>query len=231
MEPTETGSQAASLDRNAMFPLNENHSATTWFGISNKTENVPKIPRCIRKESEPEEESFAILGRIFPHHSPSVLEMILKAYDNDIVRATESLMLENGMTRQLLTPPVSPENSSSTYFATKDSDSKSSHTRPSAFSPVPNNIVSYTSPAQVSALSPPIVQPFTPPAYPIRSIYRPYMFTGGNHFGMPYHPYIPPQARGMMVQSTNRRDARTCSRCSTWILPSDRFCSHCGKSA
>ena len=43
--------------------------------------------------------SIEVLQKILPKQSLSILEMILKAYDNDLVRATESLMLENGMLR------------------------------------------------------------------------------------------------------------------------------------
>ena len=70
------------------------------------------------------------MQKIFPKHSLSILEMVLKAYDNDLVRATESLMLENGMLR-FPTPPVSPEDSKSpSVFVTSDSEQ----------SPVPNRL-------------------------------------------------------------------------------------------
>ena len=72
--------------------------------------------------------------------------MILKAYDNDLVRATESLMLENGML-QFPTPPVSPEDSTSpSVFVTSDSEQSPSDARLSPFSPVSSTMVPYSCP-------------------------------------------------------------------------------------
>lgn len=157
--------------------------------------------------------------------------MILKAYDNDLVRATESLMLENGMLR-FPTPPISPEApSTSSVLVTNDSEQSPNDTRLSAFSPVSTKIVPYTPPVLPSTLPSPVIPPFTPPAFSARSMFRPYMLPRRNHIGLPFHPYMRPHTGGLMLHSSNGHETRSCSRCSTWILPSDRFCSHCGKSA
>ena len=78
--------------------------------------------------------------RNFFRNSLSILEMILKAYDNDLVRATESLILENGMLR-FPTPPVSPKDCTSpSIFVTSESEQSPSDARLSAFSPVSSTI-------------------------------------------------------------------------------------------
>ena len=79
--------------------------------------------------------------RKFFGKSLSILEMILTAWGNDLVRVTESLMLENGMLR-FPTPPVSPEDSTSpSIFLTSYSQTSPSDARLSAFSPVSSTIV------------------------------------------------------------------------------------------
>lgn len=157
--------------------------------------------------------------------------MILKAYDNDLVRATESLMLENGMLR-FLTPPVSPrETTSPSVFTTPDSDQTPNDSRLSAFSPVSSKIVPYSPPVLPSSLPSPTIQPFNPAVFPARSMFRPYMLPRRQQMGLPFHPYMRPHHGGLMLHSSNGHETRSCSRCSSWILPSDRFCSHCGKSA
>lgn len=173
-----------------------------------------------------------ILQRIFPQHSSTILEMILKAYDNDLVRATESLMLENGMFR-FPTPPISPENSSTpSVFATMDSKPNVTDTRISAFSPVSTKIVPYPPSVLPSGLSSPIIPPFASAAFASHSMLRPYMFPRRSHMGLPFHPYMKPFSGGLMLHSSNGPETnKSCSRCSTWIKPSDRFCSNCGKSA
>ena len=90
--------------------------------------------------------SIEVLQKILPKQSLSILEMILKAYDNDLVRTTESLMLENGMLR-FLTPPVSPEDSTSpSVFVTSDSEQPPSDARLSPFSLVSSTMVPYSCP-------------------------------------------------------------------------------------
>lgn len=218
--------------------LDKKQSITRWLGTSDNS-NEPEAFSKVRRSEDNERSgkcennsSIEVLQRIFPHHSCSILEMILKAYDNDLVRATESLMLENGMLR-FPTPPVSPEDSTSpSIFVTPDADQSPSDSRLSAFSPVSSKIVPYSHPVLPTTLSSTtVIPPFTPAAFPARSMIRPYMLPRRNHIGLPFHPYMRPHTGGLMLHSSNAHETRSCSRCSTWILPSDRFCSHCGKSA
>lgn len=220
--------------------LEKKQSITKWLDTSDQSDDPESFPKVRRSDTNKESEnagryentsSIEVLQKIFPKHSLSILEMILKAYDNDLVRATESLMLENGMLR-FPTPPVSPEDSTSpSVFVTSDSEQSPSDTRLSAFSPVSSTIVPYSRPVLPPALPSHVIPPFTPAAFPARSMIRPYMLPPRNHMGMPFHPYMRPHAGGLMLHSSNGRETRSCSRCSTWILPSDRFCSHCGKSS
>ena len=107
--------------------------------------------------------------RKFFRNSLSILEMILKAYDNDLVLATESLMLENGMLR-FPTPPVSPKDSTSpSIFVTSDSEQSPSDARLSAFSPVVEH--NYSPPTLPSH----VIPPFTPATFPTLSMIRPYI--------------------------------------------------------
>ena len=220
--------------------LEKKQSITRWLDNSDQSDDPESFPKVRRSDTNKESDnagryentsSIEVLQKIFPKHSLSILEMILKAYDNDLVRATESLMLENGMLR-FPTPPVSPEDSTSTsVFVTSDSEQSPSDSRLSAFSPVSSTIVPYSRPVLPPTLPSHVIPPFTPAAFPTRSMIRPYMLPPRNHMGMAFHPYMRPHAGGLMLPSSNGRETRSCSRCSTWILPSDRFCSHCGKSS
>ena len=221
--------------------LDKKQSITRWLDISDNSEEPEFFSNSRRSETAASKDSagkcqepnssIEILQRIFPHHSISILEMILKAYNNDLMRATESLMLENGMLR-FPTPPISPEDSStSSVFMTNDTEQGPKDARISAFSPVSTKIVPYSPPVLPSTLPSPVIPPFSPAAFPSRSMFRPYMLPRRNHMGLPFHPYMRPHTGGIMLHSSNGRETRSCSRCSTWILPSDRFCSHCGKSA
>ncbi len=219
--------------------LDKRQSVTRWLDTSDNSDDPETFPKTQRSETtinkdsaeKCQESNIEILRRIFPQHSFSILEMILKAYDNDLVRATESLMLENGMLR-FPTPPISPEDSSTpSVFMTNDPEQSPNDIRLSAFSPVSTKIVPYSPPVLPSTLPSPVIPPFTPAAFPGHSMFRPYMLPRRNNVGLPFHPYMRPHTGGLMLHSSNGRETRSCSRCSTWILPSDRFCSHCGKSA
>ena len=117
--------------------------------------------------------------------------MFLKAYDNDLVRATESLMLENGMLR-FLTPPVGPEDSTSpSVFVMSDSEQSPSDARLSAFSPV-SSPIPYSRPVLPPTLPSHMIPPFTPATFSTRSMIKPVL----NHISMPFHPYMRPHAGG-----------------------------------
>ena len=106
-------------------------SITRWLDTSDHFDEPETFPKAQRSGTSKENEnagiyentsSIEVLQKISPKHSLSILEMILNAYDNDLVRATESLMLENGMF-QFPTPPVSPEYSTSpSVLVTSDSE-------------------------------------------------------------------------------------------------------------
>ena len=126
------------------------------------------------------------------------------------------------------TPSVSPEDSTSpSVFVTSDSEQFPSDARLSAFSPVSSTIVPYSRPVSPPTLPSHVIPTITP----TRSMIRSYMLPPRNLINMPFYPYMRPKAGGLMLHSSNGRETRTCSGCSTWILPSDRFCSHCGKSS
>ena len=173
--------------------------------------------------------SIEVLQKIFPKHSLSILEIISKAYDNDLIRATESLMLENGMLR-FPTPPVSPEDSTTpSDFHTPDSEQSQQRPIASIFTSVEHNSLLFTSSVATHST-------FTRDAtiylcyVPYSLNDQPYILPARNLISMPFHPYMRPHAGGggLMLHSSNGRETRTRSRCSPWILPSDRFCSHCG---
>lgn len=173
--------------------------------------------------------SVEVLRRIFPQHNPSILEMILKAYDNDLVRATESLMLENGMLR-FPTPPISPEESSPPSVLI-DSEESPKDARRSAFSPVSTKIVPLSTPVIPPSLPPSTLPPLVPGSFATRSIFPPYVVSRRHHVGLPFHPYMRRHVGRSALHPPNMHESRQCGRCANWILSTDRFCSHCGKSA
>jgi hypothetical protein len=185
--------------------------------------NTRRSETTINKEStiKCQESSTEILRNFFPYHDVSTLVMSLRAHNNDLVRATRSLMLENGML-QFPIPPISPEDpSTSSVYMTNDAEQV-----PVPFPPVP-----FSPPVLPSTLQSPVIPPFSPATFPGGSMFRPYMLPRLDHMGLPFHPYIRPHSGELMPHSSNGRETKTCSRCSTWIFPSDRFCSHCGNSA
>ena len=190
-------------------------------------ENVDCSEKCHETVSG---SSVEVLLRIFPQHNPSILEMILKAYDNDLVRATESLMLENGMLR-FPTPPISPEESTPPPVII-DPEETPNDPRRSAFSPVSTKIIPYSPHMLPVSLPSTTIPPYAPPGFATRSIFPPYMIPRHHHMGLPFHPYMRRHPGGATVHSSStHHDSKLCSRCSNWILATDRFCSLCGKSA
>ena len=211
--------------------LEKTRSITRWLDTSDHFDEPDTFPKARRSDTSKENEnmgvyentsSIEVLQKIFPKHSLSILEIISKAYDNDLIRATESLMLENGMLR-FPTPPVSPEDSTTpSDFHTPDSEQSQQRPIASIFTSVEHNSLLFTSSVATHST-------FTRDAtiylcyVPYSLNDQPYILPARNLISMPFHPYMRPHAwggGGLMLHSSNGRETRTRSRCSPCILPS-----------
>ena len=201
----------------------------------------PKMPRLSphRKETETFRSSLELLQRIFPHQSRAILELILGACEEDVVKAIESLLPENNP--RPFSFPLSVRGFGSGSLISCDGGSKS------AFSPIaksPPYVYPGTIPAQPQSLrSPSEKSPGTPSAFqPVHSCSTPelspsmpdrfqFPVVAGYFFNRP-----PPSALGLSLNSSQQRTgivppgSKYCRHCGFSSKVGDKFCSECGKA-
>jgi len=201
----------------------------------------PKVPRLSphRKETETFRSSLELLQRIFPHQSRAILELILGACEEDVVKAIESLLPENNPRPFSL--PLSVRSFGSGSLISCDGNSKS------AFSPITKS-PSYVYPRPLSAQSQSLKSPSekssgTPSAFqPVQSCSPPelspsmserfqFPVVAGYFFNRP-----PPSALSLPLNSPQQRTgaappgAKFCRHCGYASKVGDKFCSECGKA-
>ncbi|PFX16452.1 doublesex and mab-3 related transcription factor 3, truncated-like [Stylophora pistillata] len=200
-----------------------------------------KVPRLSpqRIETEAFKSSLELLQRIFPDQSKAILELILGACEEDVVKAIESLLPENS--QRPFSLPLSIRSYGSTSFIPCDGNPKS------AFSPIPKS-PSYMFPGALAAQSqslksPNEKSPSTPSAFqPVHSTCSPperspsmadrfqFPVVAGYFFNRPSTSSLislnpAPQRNGAPQLGT-----RFCRHCGYPSKFGDKFCSDCGKS-
>ena len=190
----------------------------------------PKLPRISphRKETETFRSSLELLQRIFPQQSRAILELILGACEEDVVKAIESLLPENNL--RPFSFPLSVRSFGSGSLISCDGSSKS------AFSPIaksPPYVYPGTLSAQSQSLkSPSEKSPGTPSAFqPVHSACSPpelspslserfqFPVVAGYFFNRPA-----PSGLSLPLSSSQQKT-------STAAPPSSKFCRHCGFSS
>lgn len=202
----------------------------------------PKVPRLSphRKETETFRSSLELLQRIFPHQSRAILELILGACEEDIVKAIESLLPENSL--RPFSFPLSVRGFGSGTLIPCDSGSKSAFS-PIAKSPsyaypgtLPLQSPSLKSPSEKSPGTSSAFQPVHPcsPAELSPSLPERFQFPvmAGYFFNRP----TAPSALNMLLDSPHQRtgsappSSRFCRHCGFPSKVGDKFCSECGKA-
>ena len=202
----------------------------------------PKVPRLSphRKETETFRSSLELLQRIFPHQSRAILELILGACEEDIVKAIESLLPENSP--RPFSFPLSVRGFGSGTLIPCDSGSKSAFS-PIAKSPsyahpgtLPLQSPSLKSPSEKSPGTPSAFQPVHPcsPAELSPSLPERFQFPvmAGYFFNRP----TAPSALNILLDSPHQRtgsappSSRFCRHCGFSSKVGDKFCSECGKA-
>ncbi|XP_073249089.1 doublesex- and mab-3-related transcription factor A2-like [Porites lutea] len=202
----------------------------------------PKVPRLSphRKETETFRSSLELLQRIFPHQSRAILELILGACEEDIVKAIESLLPENSL--RPFSFPLSARGFGSGTLIPCDSSSKSAFS-PIAKSPsyaypgtLPLQSPSLKSPSEKSPGTPSAFQPVHPcsPAELSPSLPERFQFPvmAGYFFNRP----AAPSALNILLDSPHQRtgsappSSRFCRHCGFSSKVGDKFCSECGKA-
>ena len=202
----------------------------------------PKVPRLSphRKETETFRSSLELLQRIFPHQSRAILELILGACEEDIVKAIESLLPENSL--RPFSFPLSVRGFGSGTLIPCDSGSKSAFS-PIAKSPsyaypgtLPLQSPSLKSPSEKSPGTPSAFQPVHPcsPAELSPSLPERFQFPvmAGYFFNRP----TAPSALNILLDSPHQRtgsappSSRFCRHCGFSSKVGDKFCSECGKA-
>lgn len=192
-----------------------------------------------RKETESFRSSLQLLQRIFPQQSKAILELILGACEEDVVKAIESLLPENNP--RPFSFPLSARSFGSGSLISCDGSTKS------AFSPVaksPSFVYPGSIPAQSQSLKCPSEKsPGTPSAFqPVHSCSPPelsplmserfqFPVVAGYFFNRP-----PPSALSLSLSSQQQRtgtgpaSAKFCRHCGFSSKLGDKFCSECGKA-
>ena len=202
----------------------------------------PKVPRLSphRKETETFRSSLELLQRIFPNQSRAILELILGACEEDIVKAIESLLPENSL--RPFSFPLSVRGFGSGTLIPCDSSSKSAFS-PIAKSPsyaypgsLPLQSPSLKSPSEKSPGTPSAFQPVHPcsPAELSPSLPERFQFPvmAGYFFNRP----TAPSALNILLDSPHQRtgsappSSRFCRHCGFSSKVGDKFCSECGKA-
>lgn len=200
----------------------------------------PKVPRLSphRKETETFKSSLELLQRIFPHQSRAILELILGACEEDVVKAIESLLPENNPRPFTLPLPLRSYGSGSLLSC--DGSSKS------AFSPIaksPPFIYPGPLPAQAQSLkSPSDKSPGTPSAFqPVHSSCSPpelspsmadrfqFPVVAGYFFNRPGSSALLSLNSAQQRTGTLPPGSKFCRHCGFSSKAGDKFCSECGK--
>lgn len=200
----------------------------------------PKVPRLSphRKETETFKSSLELLQRIFPHQSKAILELILGACEEDVVKAIESLLPENNPRPFPL--PIPLRGYGSSPLISRDGSTKS------AFSPIaksPPYVYPGPLPAQGQSLKSPCDKsPGTPSAFqPIHSCSPPELSPSmADRFQFPvvagYFFNRPGSSTLLSLNSAQQRNgppqpgSKFCGHCGYSSKVGDKFCSECGKS-
>lgn len=216
-------------------------------------ENSPKAPCSVSpvRDSATFKMSLELLQRIFPQQSRGILELILRASDEDVVKSIESLLPENNP-RGFGVPfgfrGLSPQHSNLSLFQC-DSRAKS------AFSPITKNHLYFKPSAYPTHAPYPHVSPKSPSAhasYPHVSpksptAHAPSAFQSvegcgpelspsmKERFYYPiggYLPYNRPASAALLSLTAQRRNSgsRFCVHCGFTVKTGDKFCCECGKS-
>ena len=199
-----------------------------------------KVPRLSpqRKETEAFKFSLELLQRIFPDQSRAILELILGACEEDVVKAIESLLPENNPSSFSL--PLSLRSYGSGSLIPCDGSPKS------AFSPIaksPSYVYPGSLAAQAQSLrSPSDKSPSTPSAFqPVHSCSPPERSPSmADRFQFPvmagYFFNRPGTSSLLSLNSAQQRTgaaqpgAKFCRHCGYPSKVGDKFCSDCGKS-
>lgn len=200
----------------------------------------PKVPRLSphRKETETFKSSLELLQRIFPHQSRAILELILGACEEDVVKAIESLLPENSP--RPFTLPLPLRGYGGGPLISCDGSSKS------AFSPIaksPPYVYPSPLPAQAQSLkSPSDKSPGTPSAFqPVHSCSPPelspsmadrfqFPVVAGYFFNRPGSSALLPFNSAQQRTGVTQTGSKFCRHCGFSSKVGDKFCSECGKS-
>lgn len=201
-----------------------------------------KVPRLSphRKETEAFKFSLELLQRIFPDQSRAILELILGACEEDLVKAIESLLPENNQRPFSLPLPLRSYGSAS-FIPCDGNQAKS------AFSPIAKS-PSYMFPgalaAQAQSLkSPNDKSPNTPSAFqPVHSTCSPperspsmadrfqFPVVAGYFFNRPGTSALLSLNPAQQRNGASQPGTRFCRHCGHPSKIGDKFCSDCGKS-
>lgn len=200
----------------------------------------PKVPRLSphRKETETFKSSLELLQRIFPHQSRAILELILGACEEDVVKAIESLLPENSP--RPFTLPLPLRGYGPGPLISCDGSSKS------AFSPIAKS-PPYVYPGPLSAQaqslkSPSDKSPGTPSAFqPVHSCSPPelspsmtdrfqFPVVAGYFFNRPGTTALLPLNSAQQRTGASHPGSKFCRHCGFSSKAGDKFCSECGKS-
>ena len=197
---------------------------------------VPR-PSPHRKETETFKSSLELLQRIFPHQSKAILELILGACEEDVVKAIESLLPENNPRPFPLPMPLRGYRSGPLISC--DGSTKS------AFSPItksPPYVYPGPLPAQAQSLKSPCDKsPGTPSAFqPIHSCSPPehspsmaerfqFPVVAGYFFNRPGSSALLPLNSAQQRNGPPPPGSKFCGHCGFSSKVGDKFCSECGK--
>lgn len=200
----------------------------------------PKLPRLSpqRKETEEFRSSLELLQRIFPHQSRAILELILGACEEDVVKAIESLLPDENARSLPFPLPIRAFGSNS--LIGYDGSSKSAfspiakspsfiYPGPLSAQPQPLKNPCDKSPNALSAFqpvhscSPPEVSPSMPERFQF-PVVAGYFFNRppSSAFSLPFNSPLQKSGTGLF-------GSRVCLNCGFSGKVGDKFCSECGK--
>ena len=236
---TEPTSPVSFEEDNSTSDSSRKRSASEMSEGEMSSESSPQLRQVFSplKEDQAFKSSMELLQRIFPQQSRAILELILKASEEDVVRAIESLLPENNNNNTILSSLVS---SRAPFVA--GSETKS------AFSPIAKS-GPYLHPGNLPAHGPCIrspneKSPRTPSAFQPVHTYSPNEISPSipDRFHFPAvsrYFYTHPATTALLslnaVQQPNTspqgppQGSKYCAHCGFGIKTGDKFCCECGK--
>lgn len=190
-----------------------------------------------RKETETFKSSLELLQRIFPHQSKAILELILGACEEDVVRAIESLLPENNPRPFPLPMPLRGYRSGpliSCDGSTKSAFSPVTKSPPYVYpGPLPGQAQSLKSPCDKSPGTPSAFQPIhscSPPEHsPSMAERFQFPVVAGYFFNRPGPSALLPLNSAQQRNGPPQPGSKFCGHCGFSSKVGDKFCSECGK--